>query len=742
MSNLLPEFLSNIFPSTSELRCLVSDFNRRGTDSELSGSNSVDVASFLPEDSKIVSLQGECGFEKIRELIQLEKHKSICIWPPFIGRNMLSKEFRNKFPKSSFEDFVVAETIETLEENDKAAFILPVYAFRNKLIKHLILEKTKSHILADLILKNPSFRVAVKLLVVEIGVSKNRTSKFFSSIEDKNSEILINDFCSLLKRKSGSTEYGYVYKGEINPDEPLSYARYHPDFLLLLKSLNVLGASTALEQMGEFVKTKNHSRVSDNNQLRSGVPEIRGRDIAFGSINLPEPDSKEPLNTQLDTSAEYFLRTGDICFSEMISFGGQIRAAIVKKDDLPLTHSHSVVVFRPSKSLSDSDRQILFAYLTSDIACNWLSVYGSSTSIYSRIYPSTLGSMPVPNLDTDIRTSVQNLDYAAEKFKEWQEEIENAKSLIFTTAILEKDSKSKAFSIGRIVRQRTDAAKLVDDFEYRARTRLPYPIAHKWSTVKSSYSDLEGYTHILECAENVVCYMAQVAIVIADRIGVKISALKTISERITNRKPGTNMGDWISILREVRGKKFRRRDIHTPFYEILTFLSPETDKVLSKLSERRNDNSHGRGPKGAQVTRAYNDSLKELECFLKYAELLSEYPLRYVEETRRDSLNQVTYYKYRDLMGDNLLVPLREARINNAELEAGSLYLVDRDKQLYLLRPLLHRQRCPECDVLSTFFLENYDKKNKSVVLKSLEHEHTFSMSSFTENFRKIGLID
>ena len=89
-------------------------------------------------------------------------------------------------------------------------------------------------------------------------------------------------------------------------------------------------------------------------------------------------------------------------------------------------------------------------------------------------------------------------------------------------------------------------------------------------------------------------------------------------------------------------------------------------------------NPMGRGPKGSAIAREFDQSIPDLEILLRSAEFRTEYPLRYIEATRRDSLQHATEYEYRELMGDHPLVPLQKAQSTNAQLEARSLYLVDR----------------------------------------------------------------
>lgn len=75
------------------------------------------------------------------------------------------------------------------------------------------------------------------------------------------------------------------------------------------------------------------------------------------------------------------------------------------------------------------------------------------------------------------------------------------------------------------------------------------------------------------------------------------------------------------------------------------------------------------------------------------------------------------------------------------ELEAGSLYLVDRNEKLYLLRPLLTRRQCPECGVWATFYLDSYKQKGEITILKSMEYGYTAEDSEVTPIFKNWDIL-
>ncbi len=92
-------------------------------------------------------------------------------------------------------------------------------------------------------------------------------------------------------------------------------------------------------------------------------------------------------------------------------------------------------------------------------------------------------------------------------------------------------------------------------------------------------------------------------------------------------------------------------------------------------------------------------------------------------------------------MGDHPLVSINMAETDEPEIEAQSLYLVDRDGRLHLLRPLLNRRECPKYGTWEIFYLDSYKKSTDCSILKSLEHGHTLNDSTISPLFRHIGML-
>lgn len=719
----------------------------------------------FPEDCNIHELSASQTFiDDYQTFIHTQAPQSLIVCPPLIASRDLTDSLRKDFPKIDLPSIILQKSIQLLPAGSLLGIVLPQNfgaslrdtPTRKQLVENadikFVISLNKDHCLV------PAFHhsMAFCILVLETGKPNNIPTKFFKLPSEQaslDSAKVLKDFRKLIKQAGGQTQhgYGYAYRKALEPGDKIVYEKYHPNLLAKQAAVGDYGSTTLLKDICQLkvgpINTTHAARKLIIDDSQTGTPVIDAREIrSDGTLQTEETRYK----IQDSEAAGKHLNPGDICIRKVIGPVPQLIFAEVTADMPPMVASDKVIVMTIHPEISSEDRELILAFLGSDFPPHWLSGEGA----HLWLFPSLLESLPVPLLDEDLKNACRSLSEAADQFDQWKVAAEKARSSLFDFGVEfadAQDSRLLLLQAGRDIRQRQEAAKLVDNFDYRVRTRFPYPVAYKWRIIQSAYPDLEGYVHILECAEILACYIAQVSIMVCHQIEVKLGYLTTIAEKFSAGSGGVSMGDWVGLLREASvSKRIRNYGIgaasknenRIPFYEFIAFLSTEADSLLDRLKNRRNDNAHGRGPKGAQVSTAYREALQELEKLLSCAEFLSDYPLRYVEETHRDSLNKVTNYRYRDVMGDNALVPLQKGQTQSAELEAKSLYLVDRDGELYLLRPLLRRLRCPECDIWSTFFLENYSEKSDVVTLKSLEHEHSFQRSGLSDAFRSVGLLN
>jgi len=696
---------------------------------------------------------GEPFLEGLRNLIPRENPVRIFLLPPLLGHQRLSKKIQEQSPYYDLYAIVAAETIATVAAGSVVWMMLPMHAIAGKAsagFRRYLLENTDIRLIycCNHLTTVPTLIPFSGILIEKAPASE--CTRFFqcpASGDDTQIAVVTSDLSKLLRQKGGLTRYGYAFRGQLSLNRPWIYSIYHPENVNRKEDLASLGGLRRLSDIarierGFFHKSKATDVASD--VVEGSVLLVSAEDIRRGGSIECECENPRYCS---GVPADQLLRPGDILVRRVQSERlGRLVCAIVTEDVGAAVASHTVIVVRPSASLSPQERMVLCDYLRSSKYWEILNAEGAVSSMREHILiqPHDLGDLEVPILDEAMALSIDALTVASEQFRRWADELAEARIRLFEHASM-RTARTDTLALGRLARQRHEAALLVSDFRHRVRSRYPHPIAFRWRTVESSHPTLEGYLAVIECAEVTVTYLATMAVLLAYFSGVKLRALDTMAARISNTGHGTNLGDWISILQEASGKEFQKAIADdSDFIEITRFYSDERVlESLNRIKARRDDQSHGRGPKKGEICDAFCDAKSALEAILESIEYVSDYPLRMIEITRRDAIHKLTRYSYRELMGDHPLVPVCEASTKNPELEAESLYLYGRTGELHLLRPLLIGRECPVCQTWGTFFLDTCSRRSGKVVLKSMEHGHTFEDADkeVANAFRHLGML-
>lgn len=692
---------------------------------------------------------GEGFIEDMRQTITDTRPSRLLVIAPVTDARFLSADLQTRFSGMSLEHIVISVAVDILRPGAMLGVLLPVSSLASESSRRFRDNLTEKAVLRYVVQEGDPMdggdftghiRVRLQIIVLEVGRSDSPVVRFFRcpdlTSEEKRTEVLA-DLTQLARQGGGTTKFGYVLREGVPTGSRLLYEMHDPRLAKRVEELKHIGP---LQRLSEEVTIRPgfFHLVADADALRqdpsgNGAPVIEGRNVRpDGTLDLAEVRYYAPL-----AALPQQLQAGDILVRAVVAPQERLRAAVVSADMLPLTAGHTVHVLR-IKPESSVDSRFLCEYLRCQRACDWVNAQRTGLSLTR----SMLGDLPVPVPDRTLLAALQSLQQAKVAFDRWWSESDQAISSLFDFESA-PDARLHLLSAGRRMRQHLTAGEQADDYRYRFRTLLPHPIAYRWRAAEAAKPDLEGYIQVLECAEAAVCYLACVAVgVLVPASGSRIGYLNVMAMRLFTRG-GTNMGDWIAILREIKDSKaLRETQDHVPLYEASRFLDDEeVNSALQHLKARRDDQAHGRGPKGAAIAKDFAAALANLEILLRSAEFLADYPLRYIETTRRDSLRHITEYQYRDMVGDHPLVPLHRGESTESELEAGSLYLVDRTGSLHLLRPLLLRQECPLCGTWATFFLDGYRKDDDVCVMKSMEHGHLIERADVSAAFRHIGLL-
>jgi hypothetical protein len=707
---------------------------------------------FFPSDCEVRELpEGEDFLQVIREVIDQPQPVNVFIIPPILYGRELSDHLRAEFPMMSLGEIILTCVAQIAAPGSIIGVMMP---------NQFLLSSGSARTTRESLRGTAAPRIIISHdhPVEELGIPIHSQFRMGTVIFEKTSEVdapvrffklsalsggtpssrVTEDFRRLLTQPGGKTAFGFVLRDGLPVGEPWNYDAYHPDLARRRSDLGQLGK---VQTLGDLVEIEvgtppamNRPQAADGDNGRE-VILLKARQIGEnGQIMIEESTDRSVVGP------ERILRSGDICIRANYGNPQRLICGELPEGLEEMAASHSVIVLRPRSSLDSREKDFLLAYLRSSACLTFLKAHGFTMSLRPRM----LENLPVPIADQGLQHAVEHLGNAATQFRTWADELEAARGMLFDSESI-KNARLNALSAGRLGKQRHEAAVLVSDFAHRVRTRFPHPIAYRWRTVEAQQPDMEGYVHVLECAETTITYLAVMALILAKSAGKTVGKVADMAEKFSTTGHGTCMGDWAAILQEAKGARFSK-DLPetTPFIEITKFQeSKKVEDAIGKLSKWRNEQSHQSGPKGPEVPIMFEKAKAELGIMLDALDFLTDYPLYYIVGTKRDSLLRVTRYEFRQMMGDHALVPVSQGISDDTEIEKDSLYLADRAGNLHLLRPLLIGRHCPECQTWSSFFLNSAKTGPNAceITMKSMEHGHKWHAPDTLDAFKSWGMI-
>ena len=104
------------------------------------------------------------------------------------------------------------------------------------------------------------------------------------------------------------------------------------------------------------------------------------------------------------------------------------------------------------------------------------------------------------------------------------------------------------------------------------------------------------------------------------------------------------------------------------------------------------------------VDEAMQQARSALRLIVEAMEWITDYPLHHVRSTAWDSFTAMNHVERGTLRGDHPIVPYSTLEIADNTIEAGSLYIGDRHRQMHLARgPYSLGIRCPQCGNFGVF---------------------------------------
>lgn len=715
----------------------------------------------LPAGCRVEAAPDAAYLDTLQRILPEAQPDRLLLVPPVTAHAELPARVRASHPQLGLHEIALAVALEAAPAGCRLGVWLPRGFFVNPEsvpLRRRLNAEAPPHFLLEYwnwpAGGNGEGETPLQLLVVEAGGGEGgRLVRFFrfpavpplvSADGQRQPDIrslnaVIDDLQRLLKRDGGPTEHGFVAREGLDPATSWLFERHHPNYQRVLADLGRLGSVATLGELAElffgFRSSEQVNFLLPASARDAGLRVLEGQHIRpDGTLDL----SVVNFHVLPDQTSDYELQANDICLRSELDPQGRLVAACLSADLLPLAANQSVLVLRPRPG-KNVDGDFLAAYLRSNHAVGILKAQG----IARRLYPAALNELAVPMQDELVAATLADLRRAAESLGAWRHEAESALGSLFDHQTLGQ-AREQLLEAGRRVRQRERVARQVDEVSYRLRAGLPYPLAYRWRVAETAAVSLEGYKDTLASAEMVITCLALMTLAAARAAGESIRYVDGLRERLSDasRAQGTSLGDWVAILREFGSEGRAKRLAGTFLGQMARALRGEpVDAALTTIAGKRNDEAHLRGPSRAEIETHLEETRSALQQLLEAFEFLTEYPLHYIESTRRDSISGKTHYTYRSLMGDHALVAPQEGRSDSTELEAGSLYLVGRMGEQYLLRPFLTRCLCLECGQMEIFFLDKYQHSKRNCRLKSLEQAHELEEAAIVEPLRHVGLL-
>ena len=573
------------------------------------------------------------------------------------------------------------------------------------------------------------------LVVLERPDGSDSLTRFFRVPLQGDSQAVCRDLARLMRMSGGSTEHGYVCRGDLAGRDTWSFDGNDPRVAAEAAALRGFGGLALLAEYYDVVSGPRRSK--DDGDFPARILTARG-------ISREGGVEAEPVDEMWDSTDAFWrdlgpdLREGDLVLRNLWQPGHPLVVGEVRPEQLPACATRHVSVLRPKSEETRADSRFYMAYLRSSAAKVQLAALAQGMCLTR----ASLERLPVPVPDTPLRGAFADLDHAQRSLVAWTGEIGRLLTEAFERSS-PVEARAHVIARGRLLRQRAEAAALLDDPAHQIATRYPYPVAIRWSVAANERgrgNDLEYVRKALDCFETLMAYTASIGVVLARARGMDVRALEDVRSNLSTGQ-GPTLGTWRAILQELgNSKKPRTGEPGSALMGVERFLvdgSP-TAEASKYLADVRNDLSHARPPapsKFASVAAAVEDCLAGV---LDAASFLMDLVPVYVTDARWDALRGRARLEVQRLAGDRTEVPFEVLSYPDAAIEVRSLYILDEEGSLCLLRPNLLRERCPECQSLSTFHIDKLG--DDGVWLKSLEDGHRMKYPD-AEPFRQVGYL-
>ena len=598
--------------------------------------------------------------------------------------------------------------------------------FREALLRH---KRSLLVIEAYGVVEGVGPRFLVALVVLHSERRGDRPLARFVRVPERSpdQQLVLDDTERLLRMPGGTRASGFVHRGEIDPYAPLTYQHYDPVLRARKGELRTWGEGTTVGELFDILVPPRIPLVGSECPSTGHGRFITGRSIGLaGRLEIThsdDPPKAQPLP----------LVAGDLAMRSIFrpTDTGGLHVAEIREADLPAAALSHVLVLRPRRELSEAERLLLLRYLQSGLAKELIVGLGAKLNITRGI----LEKLYLPVAEESLLEAVGSIAEAGRLLRHWGDEALKALDSIFA---LESPTAARAALLerGRESRLRVDAARSIDDFDYRVRTLYPYPVAYRWRSLNSIASKGDAQQTLREIRfgfEHILAFAGCLAAAVARQEGLDLPELRRYGATDEYR---TYLSTWTDNLDQV-GKKVKAGQTDTPLLVCLGRLREDeaVASALARLTEYRHAESHTLSVDEALA----NQLVVDVQTLVEGLRFLADYELVGVVDTRWDLIQRHNTVRYRAYVGDHQIVPVRTVTLAQAEIDKDSLYIRAKDSKEFMapLRPYLLGHRCDNCKQWATYYL--HATMGEKARIKSIEHGHDNDIAGLPEILRAVA---
>jgi hypothetical protein len=258
----------------------------------------------------------------------------------------------------------------------------------------------------------------------------------------------------------------------------------------------------------------------------------------------------------------------------------------------------------------------------------------------------------------------------------------------------------------------------------RVADTYPLPIAYSWSLLQGLWDPRDRYREQLRHAENMLAFLGSVSLAILDDEDYGRAQL----DLKVPWQGGISFGAWKLIIQRC-AKVFRSYRDNPLAPEIWGLNIGAESKGfgadVAALIRARNDFHHGRGPVMEEdVADASDEAGERLRRCMEALSFFTEYPIRLVQDFDVDRRSDDFLLKCLRLEGDGPGF-LQEKVSFHKPLPRGELTLDLGGGNWAQLYPFVVASNCHHCRYRETYFIDRWNDRKGTVVLKSFERGHT-----------------